>query len=113
VQDLAGLAASVELLLEVGIDRIAAHLAAIEQPLVAWLDAHPDVEVVSDLEPERRSAILSFKPPSVGRMFASLKAAGVRTALREGAIRISPHLYNDRTDIDRLLDVLDAELARP
>src|SRR3712207_7030795 len=42
----------------------------------------------SDLRPERRSAILCFRPPSAEEVFRTLQAAGIVCALREGAIRI-------------------------
>ena len=40
-----------------------------------------------------------------------LKARGVYTSLRGGAVRVSPHLYNSVADIDRLFAALDAELT--
>jgi selenocysteine lyase/cysteine desulfurase len=36
----------------------------------------------------------------------------VRVALRRGAIRASLHVYNDDTDVDRFLDILDAAVAK-
>ncbi len=35
-----------------------------------------------------------------------LAAANIHVSVRGDAIRVSPHLYNDATDIDRLIDVL-------
>ena len=39
-------------------------------------------------------------------LFERLRQAGVIVSLREGAIRVAPHLYNSERDIDRLLAVL-------
>jgi len=36
-----------------------------------------------------------------------LKAEGVYVSLRGGAIRVSPYLFNDESDIDRLFEALD------
>ncbi len=105
--DLAGFAASLELLLEVGVERVRAHLAEILEPLAAWAAERPGTEVVSDLHPERRSGIFCFRPPSPERAFAALTDAGVTCVLREGAIRLSPHLYNDAADVERVIDVLE------
>jgi selenocysteine lyase/cysteine desulfurase len=41
----------------------------------------------------------------------ALRQAGIDIALREGRLRVSPHLHNSSADIDRLTDALEA-LAR-
>lgn len=105
--ELAGLAASVDLLLEVGVERIEAHVRGLLDPLLGWLAEHPEVEVLSDTRPERRSGILCFRPPEAEAVFARLREAGVVCALREGAVRLSPHLYNDAGDMARVVEVLE------
>ncbi|HET8655883.1 MAG TPA: aminotransferase class V-fold PLP-dependent enzyme [Longimicrobiaceae bacterium] len=110
-QDLAGFAASLDLLADVGVDRVHEHLSKLLQPLAEWLVANPDVEVASDLSPERRSAIVCFRPPSAPAVFERLGRAGIVCSLREGAIRVSPHLYNTREEIGRLIRVLDESRA--
>lgn len=105
--ELAGLAASVELLVEVGPERIEAHVRGLLDPLLAWLAEHPEVEVLSDTRPERRSGIFCFRPPEAEAVFARLREAGVVCALREGAVRLSPHLYNDAGDVARVIEVLE------
>ena len=42
--------------------------------------------------------------------YAALREARIYTSLREGAIRISPHLYNTDADMSRLRDVLERTL---
>jgi selenocysteine lyase/cysteine desulfurase len=37
----------------------------------------------------------------------ALSARGVEVSFRGGALRISPHLYNEPGDIDRLFEELD------
>lgn len=105
--ELAGLAASVELLLEVGPERIEAHVRGLLDPLLAWLAEHPEVEVLSDTRPERRSGVLCFHPPEAEAVFVRLREAGVVCALREGAVRLSPHLYNEAGDVARVIEVLE------
>lgn len=106
-QDFAGFTASVELLAEVGVDRIAAHTGALLEPLVRWLEGQEEVELVTPREVAHRSAILAFRVPAVDAVFGRLAAAGVVCGQREGAIRIAPHLYNDSEDIARVLQVLE------
>jgi cysteine desulfurase/selenocysteine lyase len=105
-QDIAGLTESVELLLEVGIERIEAHVIQLLDILVVALQDLPGVEILSNLEPRRRSGILAFRPRSVEAVFARLKAAGVLCTIREGSIRISPHLYNTEEEMARVIEVL-------
>ncbi len=51
---------------------------------------------------------ISDVPADLGQR---LKARGVYTSLRGGAVRVSPHLYNSVADIDRLFAALDAEMT--
>jgi cysteine desulfurase/selenocysteine lyase len=106
-QDYAAFTASVTLLLEAGPERIRAHLLEILDPLVHRLRERPEVEIVSDLRPERRSGVFSFRPPEPERVHAALHREGIVTSLREGAIRLSPHLYNDVEDLERVAGALE------
>lgn len=110
--DFAGLAASMELLAEVGVERVREHVLALLDPVVGWLRERGGVEAASDLSPERRSGILAFRPPDPAAAFAALHAAGVGCVLREGAVRLSPHLYNTADEVARVLEILDGEAGR-
>jgi cysteine desulfurase / selenocysteine lyase len=111
-QDFAGLAASLELLQEVGVENIARHTEMLLAPVLEWLQRHEEVEVVSAVDRPHRSAILSFRTPSVDGLFDRLAAAGVTCGRREGAIRLAPHLYNSAEDLARVLEVLEASRTR-
>lgn len=67
------------------------------------------------MPPERRSHIVAM--PLAGRepaaVLGALKARGVVCSARDGNLRISPHFYNDASDVDRLLAGLHAALAQP
>jgi cysteine desulfurase / selenocysteine lyase len=107
-QDVAGFTTSMELLMEVGIDRIRTHLAALIDPLAAWLAERGTTTVVSDLRPERRSGIFCFRPRDLRATVRALHAAGIVCVPREGAVRLSPHLYNTHEEMARVIDVLGA-----
>lgn len=108
-QDYAGLAQSMELLLEAGPARIRGHLLALQDPLAAWL-AERGVHVDSDPRPERRSGIFAFTPADAPGAYRALHQAGVACSLREGAVRLSPHLYNQPEEMGRVMDVLEGRL---
>ena len=103
-QDFAGMNASLGLLLSVGIQRIAEHLQALHAPVLAWAARH-QVHVVSP-RGDRGSGILCVQPPDVGEAFRRLKAARVISSMREGAIRLSPHLYNSIEEMERVVAIL-------
>jgi selenocysteine lyase/cysteine desulfurase len=104
--DYAALGASLELLLEVGIDRIRAHVLALLDPLIEWLSGHEAFEIVSDTTPAHRSGILSFRTRDAHGAFEALTAAGVVCSLREGAIRVAPHLYNTTEEMETVIAAL-------
>jgi selenocysteine lyase/cysteine desulfurase len=72
--------------------------------VLAWAARH-DVRVVSP-GGERGSGILCVQPHNVGEAFRRLKAARVISSMREGAIRLSPHLYNTVEEMERVVDIL-------
>jgi selenocysteine lyase/cysteine desulfurase len=104
------LSASVELLLECGIDAVAAHDAALVQRLIDGLDRRryrltspeigPATSTLVFIEPRDRDQAVAIQ--------RSLAGQGVHVAYRAGALRLSPHLYNNAADIDRALEALHA-----
>lgn len=110
-QDYLGLNESLALLLELDVHRIWEHVRKLQAPVIAWASER-DIPIVSDLCDARRSGILCIRPPEADAVFAALSNAGVRCAMREASIRISPHWYNTAADIERVIDVLDASVKR-
>jgi cysteine desulfurase / selenocysteine lyase len=108
-QDYAGLAESLELLIEADPSRIRQHVLGLIDPLAAWLESR-GIEVTSDMRPERRSGIFSFRPGDPSRAHRALVRAGVGCVVREGAVRLAPHLYNQPEDLETVMDVLDGVL---
>jgi cysteine desulfurase / selenocysteine lyase len=104
-QDFAGMNASLELVLELGVERIRDHLQRLHAPVLAWA-ARTGAGVVSPRGP-RGSGILCLAPADVGGAFRRLKAARIICSLREGAIRLSPHGYNTVAEMERVAAVLE------
>nr|MDO8116025.1 aminotransferase class V-fold PLP-dependent enzyme [Candidatus Sigynarchaeota archaeon] len=59
-----------------------------------------------DFPAERRSPIVACEPPDVNGAFKRLVARRILCSIREGRLRVSPHFYNTKGDIDRLVDTL-------
>lgn len=108
LQDYLGLARSVEIFLEMGVAQVRRHIQDLHEPVLAWLDAHPEVKLVTPRDPERRAGILSFAPRSVESVAAGLRARGVVCGVRNGAIRLAPHFYNTRAEMEEVASILEA-----
>ena len=105
VQDFAAMNASVGLLLQVGIENIASHVRALHAPLIDWAARH-GATITSPLG-ARGSGILCLRPAGdVAKSYQRLQGAGVQCSLREGSIRLSPHLFNTGEDIARVEQLL-------
>lgn len=107
IQDYVALAHSVELFVEMGVGAVREHIAAVHAPLLEWMASHDDVELVTPADPERRAGILAFTPPELQASAEALRDAGVIFAVREGAIRLSPHFYNTVEEMETVVGVLD------
>lgn len=104
-QDLAGLCASLEMLLEVGIERIDRHVTDLVDTMLSRLKS-TDATVVTPAERAKRAGMLTVRLENAAAVNERLARAGVVCSLREGAIRLSPHLYSTDDDIARAMDVL-------
>jgi cysteine desulfurase/selenocysteine lyase len=103
---IAGLLASVNLLLEVGIEEICRWTLHLTDVLIEDLQER-GYEIASCLRPEHRSAIVSFSTPNVESDYEKLTANKVIVSLRENYIRVSPHGYNTEEEVLRVGQVLD------
>jgi cysteine desulfurase / selenocysteine lyase len=103
-----GLEQSLKLLDETGLDRIEAHLDELSMQLCDSL-ASKDYEIVSSRAPGERSAIVCIRHrggESCNALAERLLAENIIVSPRNDVLRIAPHFYNNRSDIDRLVDVL-------
>jgi selenocysteine lyase/cysteine desulfurase len=106
--NLYGLDASLEFIQNVGVRTIAAHCTRLLDRLSTG--AERQGFHLSITARERRSPILSFRAdslPATEIAYNRLEAEHVAVSLRHGMIRVSPHLYNSESDIDRVLSILD------
>lgn len=101
-------AASIEYLLEIGIDAVRDHDDALVDRLIAGLPRGGFDLLSPEVGPRRSTLVfLSAKERARNReIHARLAAAGIHVAFRAGSLRIAPHIYNSPDDIDRALAVL-------
>jgi cysteine desulfurase/selenocysteine lyase len=104
-QDFLGMAESVGLLLELGVERIQTYLRHVVRPLHDAAAAGI-IELVSPTDGTHESAIVCVRTSHVAESFHALKQAGVVCVMREGAIRLSPHCYNTVEEMERVVKIL-------
>jgi len=103
-----GLCACLQMLLETGIDTLAAAILELTDRLTEGLQAH-GWQVLSPRElPGDCSGIVLARPPvgDVDEVVSRLESLGVSVAARSGAVRFSPHGWNSVEEVDRLLELL-------
>jgi len=104
--NMSGFAASVEFLNRVRVPTVEAHVRRLLDRLIQDVEKTA-LRVVSDLRPERRSAILALEAGSLEetrRIHRRMQQRGVVVSLRDNLIRVSPNIYNTPGDIDRFLE---------
>jgi selenocysteine lyase/cysteine desulfurase len=103
-----GLKASLELLHQYGPAHIANYLEALTDHLCDRVQGKP-YEVVGSRAPGEKSQVVCLRHTggiSAMALYAHLKRQNIITAPRGDRLRIAPHLYNTRAEIDQLIDAL-------
>jgi cysteine desulfurase / selenocysteine lyase len=110
---LVGMHAAMELLLEIGVENIAAELLRKRAWLVPALDAKGCSVLQSNAPPGNSSGITSFFKPGedMASIHQRLESANIITSLRadrsgQAYIRLSPHFYNTDSELERVLEYL-------
>lgn len=103
-QDFAGMAASLGLLQELGMEAIAEHVAERVEQLATGAE-RAGIEVVTPAG--RRAGIVTVRPRDVTAAASRLRDARVIHSVREGTIRLSPHCYTTSDEILVALNALD------
>jgi len=102
-----GLLAAIDLLLEIGIDRIASRVPSLTRRIAAGVAAR-GYERLIDPGSDSASGIVAFRKDGVNSTEAvrRLAAQGIALAPRSGWIRASPHFYVSEGEVDRMIEAL-------
>jgi selenocysteine lyase/cysteine desulfurase len=104
-----GMNESVKFFSELGVKNIFEHILEIQDRLIELLDKSK-YKIESDLSPEHRSniLILSYVNPDLNpKIQEYLEEKKIYIALREGYLRVSPHVYNNIEDVEILAKELN------
>ncbi|MDG6996881.1 MAG: aminotransferase class V-fold PLP-dependent enzyme [Nitrososphaerota archaeon] len=108
-----GLAASLRLFNEIGMDNIAERILDLGDYLIEELQKIGP-RIVSPLDRAHRAGITTFRmyedPIEDKKLQLWLKSQGIFVSIRYtssiGGIRVSTHLYNNEEDVDKLIDAI-------
>ena len=99
-----GLGASIRLLLEVGVERIATQVQGLADRIAEGVQSK-GYEMLGERSPTTGAGIVAFRKAGTDHreLVAKLERAGIIVAPRQGWVRTSPHFYISFDDIDRML----------
>jgi selenocysteine lyase/cysteine desulfurase len=100
------LAASLDLLLETGLENISEGISGKVSYLIDLIESK-GFEMITPKAPARRAGILTFHRPGedMAALHQRLMASGVLCAHRGGGVRFSPHFYTPQANLDAALDL--------
>ncbi|HEX6262067.1 MAG TPA: aminotransferase class V-fold PLP-dependent enzyme [Actinomycetota bacterium] len=109
-----GLGEAIEYILGLGVDRILEHDLGLTDKVTAGLEELGGTLISAPRDVPRGSiATARFPGRRPERLVERLIEADVIAGPRLGGVRISPHLYNDVSDVDRALAQLERILETP
>ena len=98
---------SLDLITGLGLRNIQRHNHELVGLLADYLGAGSVYRITSAPDRKHRSSILAFTCEDARGLFERLRRKRIIASFREGAIRVSIHLFNNRSDINRLIELLD------
>jgi len=108
---LAGLSASVEMLLEAGTESIQNHLLALGSRLINSLQ-ETGLKFMGAENKKYWSGIYSFSGNNIEKLFEYLTSKKIICSFRGGMLRIAPHFYNTTEEIDELVKQVKLFVSR-
>jgi cysteine desulfurase/selenocysteine lyase len=102
-----GLRASIELLLEAGVEHIAPAVQALTDQLGAGA-MNKGYQLLGNRSRDNGAGIIAIQKPGLDsrKVVHDLKQRGIIAAPRQGWIRLSPHFYISPEEIDRVIEAL-------
>ncbi|MEK7278180.1 MAG: aminotransferase class V-fold PLP-dependent enzyme, partial [Chloroflexota bacterium] len=99
--------AGMKLIQSAGPEKIEAHIREVTGAIKEGA-MRRGFNLASPVHPDNHGALITVRSPSgkVDMLVKRLDEEGIVTSSRDSNLRISPHFYNDLSDVDRLMDCL-------
>ncbi|MHA1237526.1 MAG: aminotransferase class V-fold PLP-dependent enzyme, partial [Candidatus Hodarchaeales archaeon] len=104
------IATAAEFLTNVGIEKIFKHIIFLNDLIIKFVNDRPSFELKSPVGSlSTRSGIINFSCPNAEVIVTKLRKLEkpIAVSYREGGIRISPHCYNIKSEIQKCLETID------
>jgi selenocysteine lyase/cysteine desulfurase len=105
--NLLGMKAAAQIFRDLGIGNIQKHNHALIDRLAKYIRSNPYYRITCSMEPKHRSSIFTFACDRAAELHKEILRNRIILVQREGSIRVSVHLFNDESDIERLIEVLE------
>jgi len=101
--------ASLSLLLEIGMKNIQSEVLKNAAYLMDKIEAHPNLDCLSDRKTKLKSGIVLFKHHHIDNntLYKHLQNNAVVCALRGGGIRFSAHFYHSIDELDKAITIIE------
>jgi selenocysteine lyase/cysteine desulfurase len=98
-----GAAEAMKMLLDFGIENIEKRVLQLTDHLIKSVK-ELGLPLQTPEEPQHRSGIVNFKIDKPKEVVERLRKSGIIVSARANGIRVSPHFYNTKAEIDKLID---------
>lgn len=100
----------IRLIQSAGVEQIEAHIGELTGALKEGA-MRRGFNLVTPVDPAKHGAMIALRSHKVDLLVKWLENDGIIVSSRDNNLRISPHIYNNQSDIDKLLDSLTKHKA--
>lgn len=97
--------AGIKLIQSVGLEKIESHIREITGAIKEG-SMRRGFNLVSPVDPNKHGALITLRSHNVQLLVKWLERDGVIVSSRDDNLRISPHIYNNQADVNKLIDCL-------
>jgi selenocysteine lyase/cysteine desulfurase len=98
--------AGMELMKEIGIEETASHVRELTTLLIEGVEEELGGRVITPHDPAQRGPLVAVASTDDRALVGALEQERIVTSCRDGNLRVSPHCYNTREDIEAVLAAL-------
>jgi len=97
--------AGIKLIQSIGLEKIETHIHELTGAIKEGA-MRRGFNLVTPVDPDRHGALITLRSHNVTMLVKRLEEGGIITSSRDSNLRISPHIYNNLADVNRLMDCL-------